>query len=190
VSAFVVVHVAALAWWNLGEIDYVGRDGAVGRFRGAVAVLDAIGVVRDALAGYVRATGLWQSWVLFGPDAPHETGVLELSGIEGFDGTGAPLVDPDPLWTSEDADITVHTQMIGNPPCGWDRSDRPLAIHLRGAWARWHATRLARARGRSYVGAELVCRVRTLPGPDAATDATTTRVELLWAGQLEGAAAR
>ncbi len=179
VSAFVVLHVAALVWWNLGVVEYrsgppMPGDAAIERTREAVAWVDRGGLARAALTAYVRATGLWQSWVLFGPDVPHETGRVELLGVAGFDREGRPVVDPTPLRTSDDPTITERTQIIGNPPCGWARDDRPLGVFLRASWARWHA----RQAPQRYVGAQLVCRVRPVAGGEETT-------ELLWAGPLD-----
>ena len=192
VSGFVVLHLCALVWWNVGEVEYTAPGStsphpAVQRFRDGVDVIDPGEVIRSTLAAYVRGTGLWQRWVLFGPDAPHETGIVELHGIERFDRSGQPVLDPVPVRTTQEPDITERTQLIGNPPCGWDRSEHPLAVLLRGSYARFHAARTAAERGRSWVGAQLTCRVRTLPPPGEPEGEPRWTTELLWAGPIEGA---
>lgn len=184
VSGFVVLHLLALAWWNVGVIEYRVQprdEDVISRVRAAVAWLDRAGWLRDGLDGYMRAAGLWQSWILFGPDAPHQTGVVELFGIESIDELGRPVVDPTPLRTTEDPVITERTQLIGNPPCGWTRGDDPRVTFLRGSYARWHAAHSERP----YIGAQLVCRTRPIALPGEPSDEAWTR-ELLWAGPLQG----
>lgn len=194
ISTFICAHLLALAWWNLGVIDYrppalapAQGDGWT-KLRAGVDAVDRRGAARALAKTYMRATGLWQRWIMFGPDVPHETGHVEVHGIVGFDARRRPILDPDPIRDGESATIADINQMIGNPPCGWDRSARPQAVFLRGAYARFLAAEASRARARDYVGVQLLCVLRTLeaPGelPPEDLDALQWRVEALWAGPL------
>ena len=187
ISTFICVHLLALAWWNFGVIDYRPPDGWSQLRAGADAV-DRRGRIRAGLETYMRAMGLWQRWVMFGPDVPHQTARVEVHGITGFDAQGRPILDPELLYTSDDAPITAINQMIGNPPCGWDRGANPKSVYLRGAFAQHRAAEVGEARGVAYVGVQLLCVLRDLepPGelPPEDPDALAWRIEPLWAGPV------
>ncbi len=150
----------------------------------AADVVDSSGNVRAFFAGYVRVAALFQQWVLFGPDAPHETGRIEVRGITGFDIAGQPIVDPNPLHATEDGTLTDQTQMIGNPPCGWSRSDSSRAVFLRASYAKFHASVAAQDRGIAYVGVQFLCMVRPIHQPDEDPESVPWRTEVLWAGPV------
>ena len=103
ISTFICVHLLALAWWNFGVIDY--RPDGWTQLRAGVDAVDRGGRIRAGLETYMRATGLWQRWVMFGPDVPHQTARVEVHGITGFDAQGRPILDPELLYTSDDAPI-------------------------------------------------------------------------------------
>lgn len=190
VSSFIAFHLSALAWWNLGVIDYrtahARRPGDwYAKLQGAAETVDPSGTVRDTLVAYMRGTGMWQRWILFGPDAPHATGHVQVWGIVGFDAAGQPVVDPEPLHDSLDPNVTDHTRLIGNPPCGFDRSDHPLAVYIRRAFAQMHAREAAAARGTIYVGVQLSCLTRPLPPPGEDPDGPQPVPDILWAGPVD-----
>lgn len=190
ISAFAAVHVIALLWWNFGMVQLRPRDQepASGdgwtRMHEAADVVDASGRVRGFLTGYIRVTALFQQWVLFGPDAPHETGRIEVRGITGFDIAGQPIVDPEPLHATETGALTDETQMIGNPPCGWSRSNSPRATFLRASYAKFHALAASQERGVAYVGVQFLCMVRPIHQPGEDPEAIEWRTEVLWAGPV------
>lgn len=160
-----------------------GGDGWT-RMHEAADVVDGSGQVRGLLTGYIRVAALFQQWVLFGPDAPHETGRIEVRGITGFDAAGKPIVDPDPLHETLDAGLTDETQMIGNPPCGWSRADSSRATFLRASYAKFHAVVAAKERGIDYVGVQFLCMVRPIHRPGEDPEAIEWRTEVLWAGPV------
>ncbi len=190
ISAFVVVHVVAVVWWNFGIVQLrpaqqepPGGDGWT-RVQEAADAVDGARRIRGALDGYIRVTALFQQWVLFGPDAPHDTGRIEVRGVTGFDAQRQPILDPRPLHASEEPDLTDTTQMIGNPPCGWSRAQSPKATFLRASFAQFHAAEATRERGVDYVGVQFVCLHRSVhqPGQDPQDIPWTT--EVLWAGPI------
>lgn len=190
-SAFIVFHLAAIAWWNLGVIPYrpehLATDGDVwNQIKGGADAVDSQHYVRGTLEGYMRGAALWQQWILFGPDAPHEAGRVELFGIVAFDEHGRPVLDPKPIRTSEDPTIAERTQMIGNPACGWEQgSANPLASFLQGSYARYHARQAQRERGTTYIGVELRCSKRKIHQPGQDPHEHTWVPTLLWAGALQ-----
>jgi hypothetical protein len=170
ISAFAVFHVTALLWWNIGVVEYVPEErrrpaDLWQRARGAVAAADPAGLVRSLLTEYVRATGLWQMWVLFGPDAPHETALLEILGITGVDDEGRPSIDPTPIWSVRQQDTLDHSQAIGLT-CGWRDDDEPRWNYLRRAYAHFRTEEAERARNKRYERIQFVCHLREvrLPG--------------------------
>ncbi len=190
ITAFAAFHVSALLWWNFGIVplrpqdqEPAGGDGWT-RMREAANTVDRSGRVRGALTGYIRVAALFQQWVLFGPDAPHETGRIELRGILGFDLAGQPIVDATPIRASESGGLTDQTQMIGNPPCGWSRADSSRATFLRASYAKFHASRAARERGVDYVGVQFLCMVRPIHQPGEDPETIEWRTEVLWAGPV------
>lgn len=190
ITAFAAVHVSALLWWNFGMVPLRPRDqepaGGDGwtRMQDAAETVDRSGHIRGFLSGYIRVSALFQQWILFGPDAPHETGRIEVRGITGFDIAGQPIFDPDPLRATEDGGLTDETQMIGNPPCGWSRADSPRATFLRASYAKFHASLAAEERGIDYVGVQLLCMVRAIHQPGEDPETLPWRTEVLWAGPV------
>lgn len=186
IAAFCAVHIAALTWWNLGVVtlDHDGTQQA--SLRSAAEAVDPARWVRGPLEAYVRATGLWQQWVLFAPDAPHRTGAFSLHAIErGPD--GHLVVDPRPFLAADRERVFDRTRMIGQPPCGFQPGDAPTLQVLRGAYATWHAARFAELTGRPLAGVELRCTTRPLPAPGAGTESGPPEVTVLWAGPLSPA---
>ncbi len=138
--------------------------------------------IRGMLDAYIRVGALFQQWILFGPDAPHESGRIEVWGVTGFDAAQQPIVDPRPLHVTEAPDLTDTTQMIGNPPCGWSRADSPKATFLRASYAQFHLAEAARERGVDYVGVQFLCLHRPVHEPGADPEALPWTTEVLWAG--------
>jgi hypothetical protein len=189
VSIFVVFHLVALLWWNCGVVQYrpaelARPDDAFSRFRAGAEVVDPSGGARSTLEAYMRGSGLWQRWILFGPDAPHETGRFEVFGVEAVGPDGAPELDPDPVHTSDSRELLDHTQLIGLVPCGFPLQDDPRATFLRASYAAYHVREGASRRGVQYVGAHFVCHVRELPTPDRVDEEFPWRTIVLWSGPL------
>ncbi len=195
ITAFAAVHVIALLWWNFGMVQLRPRDqeptqgDGWTRMHEVADVVDGSGNIRGFLTGYVRVAALFQQWVLFGPNAPHETGRIEVRGITGFDIAGQPILDPDVLHATEDGGLTDETQMIGNPPCGWSRSDSSRATFLRASYAKFHASVAAEERGVEYIGVQFLCMVRPIHQPGEDPEAIEWRTEVLWAGPVASNAA-
>ncbi|MBV1857234.1 MAG: hypothetical protein KUG77_02400 [Nannocystaceae bacterium] len=190
ITAFSVFHVSALLWWNFGMVQLRPQaqeppegDGWT-RMHEAVDTVDGSGRVRGVLTGYIRVSALFQQWVLFGPDAPHETGRIEVRGITGFDSSGEPILDPHPLHATEGGELTDTTQMIGNPPCGWSRAGSARATFLRASYAKFHASVAAKERGIDYVGVQFLCMVRPIHRPGEDPEGLAWRTEVLWAGPV------
>lgn len=179
----------ALTWWNCGVVDHrpthlARADDPFSQFRDGARALDPGGTLRSSLEAYVRGAGLWQQWVLFGPDAPHFVGRVELLGITGFDQRRNPVLDPEPLRTDADFEITERTQFIGNPPCGWTLGADPKAVFLRASYARYHGARARARRGRDYVGVQFLCRTRPVHRPGEEPERFSWSTDVLWAGPL------
>lgn len=168
ISIFVVFHVSALAWWHVGVMEYSPRPGegdAWRRIRAAVAVADPSGVVRDVLREYVWLTALWQLWIMFGPNAPHETGLLEIRGIERYGPGDARVYDPVPILGVDEVDPLDNSRRIGLQPCAWRLDDETRWAYARGAYAHYHLEQAERERDKRYAGVEFVCYIRRLPAP-------------------------
>ncbi len=188
-SAFVLFHLLAIAWWNLTMIHYRPPEQArpddvwsgFDRFAHSSAATEGLGTVVRA---YVRGTGLWQQWVLFGPDAPHVSYRIEVHGITGFDPQGRPVFDEDALFTSDRPSITERTQLIGNPPCGFEMGADPKATFLRASFAQFHAREAGRERGTEYLGVQLRCLQRPVHEPGGDPEAEDWSVLVLWAGPV------
>jgi hypothetical protein len=190
VSAFCCFHAAAILWWNVvtmrppdpsaQQASGVSEAWAKGRERVRGS---AVGHVLDrALSGYVRATTTWQNWYLFAPDPPLYAPRIQIYGIrrvrEGVE------MDPRPLFELDDVDLDDQRLLLARPPCGFEVSDDPRAIYLRGAWTR-HVLR-ERVHAVGYVGARTVCRLWALPMPSEERGAFAGTPEdlVLWEGPL------
>lgn len=191
ISCFVVFHVSALCWWNVGVMEYSPaprEDDAWRRIRAVVASVDPTGAVRGVLREYMRFTGLWQIWIMFGPNAPHETGLLEIRGIDRYDADGAPIYDPVPIQGVHDVDPLDESRRIGLQPCAWRLDDTPRWVKVRAAYAHYHLEEAERARGKTYAGVEFVCYVRKLPAPrNPEPEAETWKQLVLWGGPVNRA---
>jgi hypothetical protein len=190
ISIFVVVHIGAVLWWNIGVIDYAVRprpDDAWHKVRSVIATVDPSGLMRSGLEEYMRFTALWQVWMMFGPDAPHETGLTEVRGIERYAPDGSPVYDEQPLKSVHDVDVHDYSQRIGLHPCSWmtDDSD-PRWVNVRRAYAHWYVEEAERERGKRYAGVELICFIRALPKPGAEQlEAEPWEHLMLWQGRID-----
>jgi hypothetical protein len=184
ISCFIIFHLTALAWWNFGRTSYATTE-ENDEFQLAILAvadqIDASSAVRSVLKGYIRSSGLWQVWILFGPDAPHYTGRVEIHGIESFDSAGRPVLDPTPIWTDSAPTLTERTRMIGAPPCGWDATASPAERFLREQFARYKG-RLADPEAK-YEGLQMTCARWALPSSPG-EPIGAPGFEVLWAGPL------
>lgn len=188
ISSFVVFHVSALGWWHVGVMEYSPRpreDDAWRRIRAAVASVDPSGAVRDVLREYVRFTALWQLWIMFGPNAPKETSLLEIRGIERYEPGGARVYDPVPILRVDEVTPLDNSRRIGLQPCSFRLDDETRWAYVRGAYAHYHLERAEQARGKRYAGVELVCYIRRLPPPQhPEPDAAPWEQLVIWGGPV------
>ena len=189
VSAFVVFHLLAIAWWNLTMINYrppeqARPDDFWSRFGAFAEGSPATRATGKVFRSYIRGSALWQQWVLFGPDAPHVTYRTEVLGITGFDAQGRPIFDEELLYNSDDPTITERTQLIGNPPCGFELGADPKSTFLRASFAQYHAREVGKERGVDYLGVQLRCLQRPIHRPGEDPEDHDWTVLVLWAGPV------
>jgi hypothetical protein len=169
ISAFVVFHVASLCWWHLGVVEYVPEeqrreDDFWRRARAVVAAVDVLNL-RSVLTEYVRLSGNWQIFIMFGPDSPHDTHLIEVLASKRVDAGGRPMIDPRPVWSVHQRDVLDFTQAIGLL-CSWRTDDTRRWRYIRKAYAHFRTEEAERARGETYTGIHFACHLKQvqLPG--------------------------
>ena len=146
ISAFVLVHLAAVGLWNLPRCALTERFGGWTPY-------------------YMLPTGLWQHWGMFAPDPVRDTWALEAvvrdrSGIQrrfGFLRT-AELSAWEGFWAYR------HGKFLAN------MADKTGGPAFRELTARHAVRRLGLAAEDFPVEVELLYQVRTTPPPGQSTD--------------------
>ena len=198
ISAFLVVHVTAMLWWNFAVVGLPQQEPQVapGLMRavrsGGEQVRDVVDrghVVGGGLETYVNWTGTWQYWWMFAPDVTRFRSYLVLYGIQGWDEQGRAILAEEPILATDTETYEEWFMRNSHSECGWRLPTDPRDRVMVDAFVRYQLEVHERETGEHFVGGRYVCHLAALPGPagEMPEDEPHLQRWTLWETAPEGA---